>query len=149
MPTLATNRRILHDFTILEKFEAGIQLTGAEVKSAKLGQIKLQGAYVMVKGNEAWLTGARISPYHKASYDQSTYNPERDRKLLLHREEIKRLIGKSSTEGLTIVPLSAYTVSGIVKLELGLARGKKKADKREALKKKEIERKIARRLRQH
>lgn len=149
MPNLATNRRITHDYTILENIEAGVQLTGAEVKSAKLGQIKLRGAYVTIRGNEAWLVAAHIAPYHKATGVQRKYDPDRDRKLLLRREEIKRLIGKVNAEGLTIVPISVYTRSGLVKIEIGVARGKRKADKREALKKRQIERRIRRRMHQH
>lgn len=149
MPNLATNKRALYSYDVLEKYEAGIKLTGAEVKSAKLGQIKLHGSYVTIRDEAPWLVGARISRYHKASRDQAEYNPERDRKLLLSKEEIKRFIGKISVGGLTIIPISAYTKAGLVKVELGLARGKKKADKRESLKKREVERRIQRRMKQY
>jgi SsrA-binding protein len=149
MPTIATNRKIRHDYEILETLEAGIKLTGAEVKSAKLGQMKLQGAYVTVTDRAALLIGARIAPYQKAIGSQKAYDPERTRALLLHKEEIRRLIGKASAEGLTIVPLSVYTTAGLIKVELGLARGKRKHDKRESLKKREADRRMKRRLRQY
>ncbi|MFA6511574.1 MAG: SsrA-binding protein SmpB [Patescibacteria group bacterium] len=149
MPNLTTNKRVLFDYTVIQKIEAGIKLTGAEVKSAKMGQMKLQGAYVAIRDEKPWLVGARIAHYHKASHDQQHFDPERDRILLLSKKEIRQLIGKISAEGLTIIPISAYTKVGLIKIELGLARGKRKADKRESIKKRDVERRIKQRLRQH
>src|SRR5262245_34811749 len=108
MPTLAKNSKALHDYTILEKFEAGIVLTGAEVKSAKGGSINLKGSFVDVRGNEAVLKNMHIALYKAAGKDDN-YNPTHDRKLLLKAREMKRLLGKREAERLTIVPLSVYT----------------------------------------
>ncbi|MEK7665342.1 MAG: SsrA-binding protein SmpB [Patescibacteria group bacterium] len=141
MPTLAYNKRAKFDYEILEEMEAGLKLTGAETKSAKAGHVSFQGAYVSVRGNEAWLKAMHISPYKPAG-EQKTYNPTRDRKLLLHKREIKRLIGKSKEAGLTLVPISLYTKGDLVKLSFGIGRGKKQFEKREAIRKREIDREI-------
>lgn len=145
MATLTENRRARHDYEILEKIEAGLVLTGAEVKSAKAGRIQLQGAYVLPRGQELWLTGAQIAAYAPAG-QQDSYNPSRDRKLLLTRREIAHLFGKLSEQGLTLVPLSVYTSHRFVKVELGLARGKTKYDKRATIKKREAARDARRSL---
>lgn len=141
MPTLALNKKAKFDYEILEEFEAGLQLNGCEVKSAKAGQVSFLGSFISLHGNEAWLKGLHISPYKpagKPKTDQST----RDRKLLLHKQEIKRLIGKSKEAGLTLVPISLYTKGDLVKLGFGIARGKKQFEKRESIKKREIDREI-------
>jgi SsrA-binding protein len=148
---IAINKRALFDYDILEKFEAGIVLTGAEVKSVKNGHISLKGAYVTFKNNEAYLLNAHISPYQKAGFAQRStaegkitgYDPTRTRKLLLNKSELKRLIGKLSEKGLTIVPLKVYTTRrGRLKVEIGLGRGKKLYEKRELIKKREVDREI-------
>lgn len=141
MPTLAHNRRARHDYAILETFEAGLVLTGAEVKSAKAGRVSLQGAFVIPKMEELWLTGAHIAPYPPAGQG-AAYDPARDRKLLLKRAELAHLVGRARERGLTLVPLSVYTAHRFVKLELALARGKTRYDKRAAIKRREIEREV-------
>lgn len=147
MPTLADNRQARHDYNILETLEAGIILTGAEVKSAKAGQVNLRGSYVTIKDNAAWLINCHIAPYKPANLGAS-YVPTRTRKLLLTRREIATLIGKSKAQRQTIIPLSVYTKRGLVKVEIALARGKKAHDKRATIKKRESERDIRRAMRQ-
>jgi len=141
MTTIATNKRAFFDYQILETFEAGIVLTGQEVKSIKTGHISLAGSYVIIRGGEAWLTGAHVSPYKMAGLLPG-YDPTRSRKLLLHKKELFSLIGKIKQKGLTLVPLKVYTKKGKIKLEFGLARGKKKYEKKEAIKKREVERQL-------
>jgi SsrA-binding protein len=146
MPILAVNRRAKFDYEILGKYEAGIILFGHEVKAIKSGHVSLKGSYVTLKRTnktlpEIYLTNAHISLYKYAS-DVKEYNPDRPRKLLLNKQEINRLVGKKSEQGLTLVPLKIYTKHSLIKLEFALARGKKKYDKREAIKKRESDRKI-------
>ena len=142
MKTLADNKRAWHDFEILEKFQAGLVLTGAEVKSAKLGRASLQGAYVLPRGSALWLTGMNIAAYAPAKGSGQELSPDRDRKLLLNRRELDSIIGRLGQGGLTVVPLSLYTTHGLVKIELGLGRGKTKYDKRATIKKRETDREI-------
>jgi len=145
MSVLAINKRARFDYDISEKFEAGLVLSGQEVKSAKTGHISLKGSFVTVKGNELYLTNANI-PTYKHAGEVKNYDPSRPRKLLLHRAEIRTLIGKSRAEGLTLVPIQVYTNRGLLKLEFGVGRGRKKVDKREVIRKRESDRKIARAL---
>lgn len=145
MPSLARNKRAFHDYDLFEKVEAGIELTGAEVKSAKAGQVSLKGAYVAVRGGETWLLGAHISSYKPAGTSKA-YDPARTRRLLLKKSELRTLIGKTQS-GLTIVPLSLYTKRGLVKVEIALARGRKQFEKRDAIRKREIRREIKSRFR--
>lgn len=145
MPTLAVNRKARFDYHILETYEAGLSLLGHEVKAAKQGKLSLKGAYVIIRQEEAWLLNAHIAPYQPKNTPES-YEPARTRRLLLHKKEIKSLIGRTKERGLTLVPLRAYTKQGKVKLAVGLARGKKNFDKREAIKKRESQKKIARAL---
>lgn len=140
MSTLATNKRARHDYIVTDEIEAGIKLTGAEVKSAKLGRFNLSGSYAAIRDNALWLIGAHISPYVKAKGSQQSYDPDRSRKLLLRASELRSLIGTIGSGGLTIVPLSAYTSGGFVKVKIGVARGKRKADRRESVKKRDAER---------
>ncbi len=147
MPNLAENRYARHEYSILETFEAGIILSGAEVKSAKAGQINLRGSYVNVRDNAAWIVNMHIAPYQKANQPPG-YSPTRTRKLLLNRHEIDTLIGKSKAQGQTVIPLAVYSKRGIVKVELALVRGKKAQDKRASIKKREASRDIARAMRQ-
>lgn len=128
--TVASNRRALHDYEILERFEAGIVLTGSEVKSLRGGRGSLSEAYGRVQGNEVWLEGMHIPPYEQG--EKRGYDPVRRRKLLLHRNEIERLIGKTQERGLTLVPLRVYFSHGLAKLEVGLGRGKRQFEKRQA-----------------
>lgn len=149
MPTLATNKKALADHQILEKLEAGIVLTGPEVKSVKSGQINLRGSYITVDSeNQVWLVNAHVSPYRPATSVQVNYEPTRSRKLLLSKKEIDRLRGRSQEKGLTILALSVYTKGSLVKVAIGLARGKKLFEKREAMKKRDVNRQIRRTLRQ-
>ncbi|MFB3883230.1 MAG: SsrA-binding protein SmpB [Armatimonadota bacterium] len=136
--TIATNRRARHDYDILETFDAGIVLTGTEIKSLRAGKVSLREAYASIRGTEAWLHNMHISPYEAGSH----YNPDpkRDRKLLLHRREISRLIGRSIERGLTIIPLRVYLQRGYAKVELGLARGRRQWDKRRAIAEREAQR---------
>ena len=142
----ATNRKAFHDYTILETVEAGIALTGTEVKSVREGKVNLRDSYARIKDGEVWLYNSYI-----ATYDQGNrFNHEtgRPRKLLLHRGEIARLAGLVQDTGKTLVPLRVYDRKGHIKVELGLARGKKEYDKREALARKEAEREVERALRE-
>jgi SsrA-binding protein len=145
MPTLAYNKRANFDYEISDKYEAGIVLLGHEVKSVKTGHVSLKGAFVTVKtsGNkpEIYLTNASIPLYKKAT-TVTGYTPERPRKLLLKKKEINHLIGKKQEQGLTLVPIKIYTKHNLIKLEFGIGRGKKKYDKRETIKKRDVERSL-------
>ncbi|MGE5425553.1 MAG: SsrA-binding protein SmpB [Bacillota bacterium] len=145
MPILANNRRASFDYDLLESYEAGLVLSGQEAKSAKGGHINLNGSYVSIKadksGPELWLINAHISPYPYAG-QLSGYEPTRDRKLLVTKREMAHLSGKIQEKGLTLIPVKMYTKRSFVKLEFALGRGKKKYDKREAIKKRETERQI-------
>lgn len=135
---LVTNRKALFHYEILSRTEAGIVLTGTEVKSVRDGGLSFKDGYVELRGNEVYLVGCHIGPY--AHGNILNHTPERTRKLLLHRQEIDKLGGRVSERGLTLVPLRAYFKQGHIKIEIGLARGKKVHDKREALRRKDIER---------
>lgn len=145
MKALAENKRARSDYHILKTYEAGISLLGHEVKSAKSGRISLKGSYAQIRGGEAWLIGADIQPYQPKNIPAS-YDAKRTRQLLLTKKEIKELTGKMQEGGLTLVPLRVYSKRRLVKLELGLGRHKRKADKRETIKKRESERDIRRAL---
>ena len=139
MAVLAENKRAYYDYEVLETYEAGLVLIGQEVKAIKTGHISLRGSYVVFKDEELFLIGANIPPYQPKNAP-ANYQPERSRKLLLTKSEIKSLIGKTRQKGLTLVPLKVYTNKGKIKLLFGLAKGKKEFDKREKIKKREIER---------
>lgn len=140
---ITTNRKAYHDYVIEEKFEAGIVLTGTEVKSLREGRANLQDSYAAVKDGEVYLYHCHISPYHHGNI--MNHDPTRTRKLLLHRQEIDKLLGKTQQKGLTLVPLRMYFSSrGRVKVELGLAKGKKQHDRREAIKAREAGREVER-----
>lgn len=145
MNVLAENKKAYFNYQILEKFEAGISLIGQEVKSIKLGRINLAGSYVVLRDTEAFLIGCKVPPYQPKNAPPD-YNPERLRKLLLKKSELKYLIGKAKQKGLTLLPLKVYTKRGKIKVEFGIAKGKKKFDKREQIKKRETEREINREL---
>lgn len=138
-PVIAQNRKAWHDYFIEEKYEAGLALTGWEVKSLRAGRAQLKESYVAVDRGEVFLVGAHISPLPSASTHVET-NPTRARKLLLHREEIRKLIGAVERRGYTLVPLALYWKNGRAKLEFGLGRGKKAYDKRADIRKREAER---------
>lgn len=140
------NRRANYDYEILETLEAGLVLKGYEVKSIKNSKISLKGSYVTIKDNEAYLINAHISPYQPPNTPKN-YDPMRSRKLLLHKNQIKSLIGKLKQRGLTLVPIKIYTKRGIIKLEFGVGRGKREVDKREKIKQRETKRKIERAMR--
>lgn len=144
--TLAINKRATFDYELLDKYEAGLVLAGYEVKSAKLGHISLKGAFVTIHEGEAYLTNCSISAY-KFSGKLPDYNPERSRKLLLHKKEIDSLIGTVQQKGLTLVPIRVYTNNNRVKLEFAVGKGKKKIDKRENIKKREADVEIGRIIR--
>jgi len=135
---LATNRKAYHEYFILDKFEAGLVLMGTEVKSIREARINLKESYAAVKGGEAFLFDCHISPYSHGN--RENHEPTRTRKLLLHRQEIKKLIGKTQEKGLTLVPLRVYLKRGKIKVELGVARGKRLYDKRETERKKDSDR---------
>ena len=137
---IATNRRARHEYEILETVEAGLVLRGTEVKSLRAGLVNFKDSYATVRSGEVWLLGCHISPYSHGT--DANHAPERDRKLLLHDREIKRLAGKIAERGLTLVPLKLYFKNGRAKLEVGLARGKKLHDKRSALREREVRREM-------
>ena len=141
---IATNRRARHNYFIEETYEAGISLLGSEVKTLRGGKASLQDAYAMIKGNEIFLLGVHIPPYPQAS--MQNHDPTRMRKLLLHKDEIRRLIGKMNEKGLTLVPLRLYFKGNKVKAELALAKGKKAYDKRQSIAEREAKREMARRV---
>jgi len=142
---LAKNRRAAYDYELEDRYEAGLVLTGQEVKSIKTGHISLNGSFVTRKGQELFLTNASIPPYKFAGIIKN-YDPTRSRKILLKKSELKYLSGKLTTEGLTLVPLCVYTKKKLVKLEFAIGRGKKQFDKRHDIQKKEAQRKIERTL---
>ena len=143
-PTI-DNRRARHEYHILESLEAGLVLTGTEIKSIREGGVSLNEAYARFRDGEAWLMSMHIPPYKQGSF--SNQDPNRPRKLLLHREQIEHLMSRVGEKGLTIVPLRLYFTRGMAKVQLGLARGKKLWDKRADAAKRDTEREIARHLR--
>ncbi|MBN1891695.1 MAG: SsrA-binding protein SmpB [Clostridiales bacterium] len=138
---IAENKKAYHDYFILDKYEAGISLSGTEVKSIRAGKINLKDSYLNVKNNELYLVGAHISPYEAGN--RYNRDPMRVRKMLMHKQEIVRLYSKVKQDGLTIVPTRCYFKNGKVKIEIALAKGKAKYDKRESIAKKTAEREIA------
>jgi SsrA-binding protein len=145
--TVATNRKVYHDYFIEDTFEVGIVLTGTEIKSVRAGQVNLRDGFAMIKEGELWLMNAHIAAYRDGSY--FNHEPRRPRKLLMHRREIDRLFGKVQEKGLTLVPLRIYLKNNLAKVELGLARGKKQYDKRASLREKETRREVERVLARH
>ncbi len=147
MPTILKNKKATFDYEILNDFEAGLELFGYEVKSLRKGLGKLEGAHVVVRGGEAYLVGASIPPYQPKNTPES-YDAERPRRLLLTAKELKTLIGIEAAKGLTIVPISLYSKGRLLKLKIASVRGKKKADKREAIKERDSKRDIERLMKQ-
>jgi SsrA-binding protein len=143
--TVALNRRARHEFSIEETFEAGLVLTGTEIKSIRAGKVQLANSYARIERDEAWLIGAHIAPFEQAN--RYNHDPKRTRKLLLRRSEIDELLGKTKSKGLTIVPLRLYlTAKGRAKLELGLARGKQLHDRRRDIADRDSRRDVAREM---
>jgi len=145
MNIYSENKKAGFDYNILEKYEAGIVLFGQEVKSIKTGHINLSGSYVSLRGEEPYLIGVKVPPYQPNNAG-ADYNQERERKLLLNKKEINYLIGKANQKGFSLIPLKIYEKNGRIKLEFGLAKGKKKYDKKEKIKKRDTERETAREL---
>lgn len=143
--TIASNRRARHQFTILDTIEAGIVLQGSEVKSLRLAQVQLSDAYARIRDGQVWMDGVHIAPYTFAS-GVGAHDPDRTRKLLMHRSEIDRLADRLDRERLTLVPLSLYFKDGRAKVELGLAKGRSKTDKRQAIAERDSKREIERAL---
>ena len=139
---IATNRKARHDYHIEDTYEAGLVLTGTEIKSIRAGRVNLRDGYATLKDGELWLMNAHIAPYNQGSY--TNHEPRRPRKLLMHRREINRIAGRIKEKGFTLVPLRLYLKNNLAKVELGLARGKKQYDKRAALREKETRREIDR-----
>jgi len=139
---IARNRKAFHNYQILDKWEAGIELKGTEVKSLRNGQVQMADSYARIDDGQLYLIGLHISPYDKTAY--GNHEPTRKRKLLLHRREIRRLTSKTLERGLTLLPLSLYFRRGYAKVELGLARGKREYDKREDIKKRDHQRQMDR-----
>lgn len=146
MSTLVHNKNFNRSFQVLEEMEAGLVLTGPEVKSLKTGHADLKGAFISIKNNRASLKKMYIAPYQKAAKTLASYNPERERTLLLHRKEMLYLANKTDSRGLTIVPVSVYTTRRLIKVKIALVKGKKQFDKRQDIKKREIQRTIAKAL---
>lgn len=143
--TIVQNRRARHDYEILSRYEAGIALTGSEIKSVRQHKVQLQGSYARVREDGVWLVDAHIAPYANAGY--SGHDPTRDRRLLLHKKEIERIQELVGAQGLTVIPLSMYLKNGRAKVELGVARGLKRYDKREKIAQRDVERQLARAVR--
>jgi SsrA-binding protein len=135
---LASNRRARHDYHILETIEAGLQLSGTEVKAARNGKVQLKDSFVEMRNGQAWLVGVHISPYSHGN--RENHLPERDRRLLLRKRQIERLFGRTQLKGQTVVPLTVYLKGNWIKVEIALAEGKKQYDKREAIKGRELDR---------
>ena len=143
---VATNRQAAYRYNLLERFECGIILTGTEVKSLREGNVQLKDAYAAVRDGEVWLLGMYIAPYGPAA--RENHDPERPRKLLLHRREIERLIGRTAERGLTLVPTRVYFSGANAKVEIALAQGKNIYDKRESIRRREVAREVQRELRE-
>ena len=144
---VANNKKAYHEYFVLEKFEAGIELVGTEVKSIRAGRINLKESWCMIKNGEIFVNGMHISPYEQGNIFNK--DPFRVRKLLMHRKEIDRLFGKIKQDGLTLIPTSVYFKNSKVKVEIGLCKGKNLHDKRETLAKKQAKRDIDRALKEH
>ena len=145
MKIFSENKKGLFDYNILERYEAGMVLFGQEVKSIKTGHINLAGGYVAIRSEEPYLIGVKVPPYQPKNVG-ANYGEDRARKLLLNKKEIDYLIGKTKTKGFSLIPLKIYEKNGRIKLEFGLAKGKKKYDKKEKIKKRDVEREVNREL---
>ena len=144
---IAENRKAFHDYHILDTWEAGVALLGTEVKAIREGRVNLRDSFARIEKGQVWLYGVHISPYSHRGY--ADHEPLRQRKLLMHRDEIRKLTGKTTEKGMTLVPLHMYFVKGRVKVAVGLARGKKDYDKRETIKKRETDRETRAAIKSH
>ena len=145
---VSNNKKAYHDYFVDDTYEAGIVLTGTEIKSVRQGKVSIKEAYVRIRGGEAFVQGMNISPYEQGN--RFNVDPLRDRKLLLHKQELRKLTGKLTLQGMTLIPLKMYiNEDGRAKVELGLCRGKKNYDKREAIAKKDAQRSMERSMRNH
>ncbi len=142
--TIATNRKAYHDYEVVDTLEAGIVLTGTEIKSIREGRVNLRDGFAIIRGGEVWLLNVHIAPYPGGN--RQNHEPRRERKLLLHRREINRLAGRVQEKGWTLVPLRLYLKDNKAKIELGLVRGKREYDKREAIARREAEREVQREM---
>ena len=140
--TVAVNRRARHEYTVDETLEAGLVLSGTEIKSVRAGRVNLAEAYARIEHGEAWLIGAHIAPYEQGN--RNNHEPTRTRKLLMHRDQITELVGRTQAKGYTLVPLKLYIRNGMAKLELGVARGKKAYDKRRTIAERDMRRDLER-----
>lgn len=140
--TVAVNRRARHEYAVDETLEAGLVLSGTEIKSIRAGRVNLAEAYARIEHGEAWLIGAHIAPYEQGN--RNNHEPTRTRKLLMHRDQIAELVGRTQAKGYTLVPLKLYIRNGMAKLELGVARGKKAHDKRRAIAERDMRRELER-----
>ena len=140
--TVAVNRRARHEYAVNETLEAGLVLSGTEIKSIRAGRVNLAEAYARIEHGEAWLIGAHIAPYEQGN--RNNHEPTRTRKLLMHRDQIAELVGRTQAKGYTLVPLKLYIRNGMAKLELGVARGKKAHDKRRAIAERDMRRELDR-----
>ena len=147
MPEVKRNKRAFLDYEVMDIYDAGIVLSGAEVKSAKAGRVEVESSFVTIRNGEAWMRGLKIVRYNKSGADQTSYRPDRNRRLLLTKKQILEISQKSDAAGLTIIPISVYTTPSLVKVQIAIVRGKKKYDKREAIKKKEFQRRLNSRVR--
>ena len=145
---ISDNRQARYLYHILETYEAGIELLGTEVKSIREGRLNLRDGYVLVRNGQAWLTNVHISPYQKVA-EYFNHDPLRSRRLLLHKQEINKLIGQVEQKGLTLIPLKMYFKNGWIKVSIGLAQGKKLHDKRETMKRRDDERQMARAMKRY
>jgi SsrA-binding protein len=140
--TVAVNRRARHEYAVDETLEAGLVLSGTEIKSIRAGRVSLAEAYARIEHGEAWLIGAHIAPYEQGN--RNNHEPTRTRKLLMHRDQIAELVGRTQAKGYTLVPLKLYIRNGMAKLELGVARGRKEHDKRRAIAERDMRRELER-----
>ncbi len=145
---VSDNRQARFRYEILETYEAGIELKGTEVKSIREGRVNLRDGYAMIRNGQAWLLNVHISPYQSSS-EYFNHDPRRTRRLLLHKREISKLVGKVEQEGLTLIPLKMYLKRGLVKVAIGLCKGKKIYDKRETIKRRQDEREMARAIKRY
>jgi SsrA-binding protein len=146
MKPIASNRKALHDYSIEDTYEAGVALTGTEIKSVRAGRVNLRDGFVQIRNGEAWLLNVHISPYDFGN--RENHEPKRERKLLLHHQEIRRLQSKVAERGWTIVPLRMYLRAGLAKIEIGLARGKRLYDKRDAVAERDMDRDLEREIKE-
>ncbi len=149
MANLIEHKRVRFDYQLLDTFEAGIELLGMEVKSIRAGHGKLEGAHVVIRGGEAYLVGSEISPYQNNTLIRKDYDATRSRRLLLNKKELLELKDADETKGLTIVPIAMYNKGRVIKISIAIAKGKKNADKRETIKKREAEREIRREIKNY